>query len=58
MLKSYRTISLLSCMGKAVEKVVAELLSEEAEKRALLCDGQFGSREKRPAIDAAAMMVN
>jgi len=26
-LKSYETISLLSCMGKVVEKVVAELLS-------------------------------
>jgi len=27
-LKAYRSISLLSCMGKVVEKVVAELLSE------------------------------
>jgi len=30
-LKAYRSISLLSCMGKVVEKVVAELLTEEAE---------------------------
>jgi hypothetical protein len=45
-LKSYRTISLLSCMGKVVEKVVAELLSDEAERRALLSDGEFGSRKK------------
>jgi hypothetical protein len=57
-LKAYRTISLLSCMGKVVEKVVAELLSEEAERRGLLCDGQFGSRKGRSAIDAAAIMVD
>jgi len=57
-LKSYRTISLLSCMGKVVEKVVAELLSEEAKRRALLSDGQFGSRKTRSAINAAAIMVD
>ena len=57
-LKSYRTISLLSCVGKLVEKLVAELLSDEAERRALLSDGQFGSRKKRSAIDAAAIMVD
>jgi len=47
---------MLSCMGKVVEKVVTELLSDEAERRALLSDGQFGSRKKRSAIDAAAIM--
>jgi hypothetical protein len=29
-LKAYRCISPLSCLGKVVEKVAAELLSEEA----------------------------
>ena len=57
-LKSYRLISLLSCMGKLVKKVVAKLLSDEAERRALLSDGQFGSRKKRSGIDAAAIMVD
>jgi len=57
-LKAYRSISLLSCMGKVVEKVAAELLSEEAERRGLLSDGQFGSRTGRSAIDAAAIMVD
>jgi hypothetical protein len=46
-LKSYRKISLLSCIGIVFEKVVAKLLSNEAERRALLSDGQFGSRKKR-----------
>ena len=45
-------------MGKVVEKVVAELLSDEAERTALLSDGQFGSRKKRSANDAAAIMVD
>jgi hypothetical protein len=35
-LKAYRSMSLLSCMGKGVEQVVAELLSDEAERRRLL----------------------
>ena len=39
-LKAYRSISLLSCMGKVVETVITELRSEEAERRALLSDGQ------------------
>jgi len=57
-LKAYRSISLLSCMGKVVEKVVAELLSDEAERREQLIDRQFGSRKGRSAIHAAAIMVN
>ena len=30
-LKAYRSISLLSCMGKVVQQVVSELLSDEAD---------------------------
>ena len=57
-LKVYRSISLLSCLGKVVEKVVAELLAEEAERRGLLRDGQYGSRKRWSAIDSAAVMVD
>jgi len=46
-LKAYLCLLLLSSMGKVVEKVVAELRSEEAERRVLLSDGQFGSRTGR-----------
>jgi len=56
-LKAYRSISLLSCMGNVVENVVAELLSEEAKRRGLLSDGKFGSRSRRSAIDAVAILV-
>ena len=57
-LMAYRSISLLSCIGKVVENVAAELLSEEAERRGLLSDGQFGSRNGLSAIYSAAIMVN
>jgi hypothetical protein len=57
-LMAYRSISLLSCMGEVVEKVVTELLSEEAKRRGVLSDGQFGSRKWRSAIDAAAIIVD
>jgi len=39
--KAYCSKWLLSCMGKVVDKVVAELLSDEADRRGLLSDGQF-----------------
>jgi len=57
-LKSYRTFSLLSCMGKVIEKVVAALLSDEAERTALLSDSQFGCRKETSAIGAAAIMIH
>jgi len=57
-LKVYRSILQLSCMGKVVEKVVAELRSDWAEGRGQLSDGQFRSRRWRSAIDAAAIMVD
>jgi len=45
-------------MGKVSGKVVAELFSFMAERRGLLSDDLFGSRRKRSAIDAAAIMVD
>jgi len=45
-------------MGKVVEKVVVELLSEEAETRGPLSDRQFGCSKWRSAIDAAAIIVD
>jgi hypothetical protein len=57
-LKSSRTISLFSCMVPVVEKVVAELLSDEPKRRALLSESQFGSRKKRSAMVAKTIMVD
>jgi hypothetical protein len=57
-LKAYRSISLLSCMGKELERVASELLFEDADRRDLLSDRQFGSRIAWSAIDGAAIMVD
>jgi hypothetical protein len=40
-LTEYCTISLLSCIGKVVDKVVAEQMTKEAGRWRLLSNGQF-----------------
>lgn len=57
-LKDYHSISLLTCMGKVVQKVVAKLLLEEAERRGLQTDQQFGSRNEQSGIKSAPIMVD
>jgi hypothetical protein len=56
--KAYRSISLLTCMGKVVKKVIVEPLSEAAERGGHLSDGQFGSRKGQTNINPAAIMVD
>lgn len=58
LVKSYRVISLLNCMGKLVEKVIAEELAQFCETHLKLHKGQMGARKNRCAIDAAAIMVD
>lgn len=57
LVKSYRVISLLNCMGKVLEKVVAEQLSHFSENFMKLHQGQMGARKERCAIDAIASLV-
>jgi hypothetical protein len=57
-LKAYRPILLRGSKGNVVEKVGAELISNQAKKRGLPRDGQFRSRNGQPAINAAAIMVD
>ena len=57
LVKSYRVISLLNCMGKLLEKVVAEELSLFCETHLKLHKGQMGARKNRCAIDATAIMI-
>ena len=57
MVKSYRVISLLDCLGKVVEKIVAGLLSGYCENFSKLHQGQMGTRKQRCAIDAVASLV-
>lgn len=58
LVKSYRVISLPNCIGKLVEKVVAEELSQFCETNQKLHNGQMGARKNRCALDAVAIMVN
>lgn len=46
LVKSYRVISLLNCMGKILEKVIAEQLSQFCEESLKLHFGQMGARKK------------
>jgi len=55
--KAYRVITLLNCLGKVVEKVAANAIAEECERRRLLHDGQFGCRKRRSAIDAVGRLM-
>lgn len=55
--KAYRVISLLKCLGKVVEKLVADLITDFAESQGLLHEGQFGGRRQRSAVDAVACLI-
>ena len=56
--KSYRLVSLLNCLGKIAEKLIAERLAFYAETTDLLYNDQIGARKQRSAIDAAISIVS
>ena len=49
--KSYRPISLTSCMGKIMEKIIADRLTYILEDRKLINDNQAGFRQNRCTTD-------
>ena len=55
--KAYRVISLLSCFGKVVEKVVATWIASFCENNNVFHRGQFGCRRGRSTLDAVAQLV-
>ena len=55
--KAWRVISLLSCLGKVIEKLAAGLIADWCEAQGILHPGQMGSRRGRGAIDAVAYLV-
>ena len=56
--KAYRVISLLNCLGKVAEKIIATRLSHLAEMTDLLFPEQIGGRRARSAIDAALALIH
>ena len=48
---SYRPISLLSCLGKLLEKIIKSRLMLEVERRQILPQHQAGFRSKKSTIN-------
>ena len=55
--KAYRIISLLSCLGKVVERAVATWIASYCETNDIFHRGQFGCRRGRGTLDAVAQLV-
>lgn len=56
--KAFRIITLLNCLGKVSERIIAQRLGYLAETTDLLHHTQMGGRVKRSAIDAALLLKN
>jgi endonuclease/exonuclease/phosphatase family metal-dependent hydrolase len=56
--KAYRPISLLECMGKLLEKIIAKRFNCDIEQHSLLAMTQFGSRPQHNAIDAVTTVIH
>ncbi len=56
--KAYRIITLLNCLGKILEKIIATRLSYLAHTTELLSHTQVGGRKQRSAIDAALLLLH
>ncbi len=56
--KAYRMITLLNCLGKVSEKIMATRLSYWAETTDLLYSEQMGGRKQRSAVDAAMCLTH
>ena len=50
-------VSLLNCLGKIVERVVADLISRHCEATGGFHPGQYGCRTKRSAVDAVGVAI-
>jgi len=56
--KSYRPISLIECLSKLLEKVVAKRLLFDADKHSLLPTTQFGTRAFLCTVDAGLTLLH
>jgi hypothetical protein len=55
--KIYRVISLLNCLAKVMEKIIARKLAVMAEFKTLLYMHQIGGRRQKSAIDTVIMLI-
>ena len=57
-LKAYCPISLLSSLGKVLEKVVTEVLLDHGDRRGLLSEGQSRSRRGQSSMNTVGILVD
>ena len=57
LVKLYQVISLLNCLGKVVEKLIMERLSQFCKSKAKLHKEQMRERKHQSAIDVAVLMI-
>jgi hypothetical protein len=56
--KAYRPITLMECMGKVLERIVAKRVNNDIEEHGLLSMSQFGLRPAHCTVDAVATLVH
>jgi hypothetical protein len=56
--KNFRPISLLECLGKLLEKLVAKLIYRDMSNHALVPTTQFGGRNASSTLDAGLTLVH
>lgn len=56
--KAYRIVSLLNCLGKIAEKLIASRLAALCEDNELLYEDQIGGRKQRSAQDAIIALTH
>jgi hypothetical protein len=56
--KNFRPISLLECLGKLLEKVVAKLIYRDMSRHSLVPTTQFGGRNSSSTLDAGLTLVH
>ena len=56
--KNFRPISLLECLGKLLEKIVAKLIYADMSKHALIPTTQFGGRNASSTLDAGLALLH
>lgn len=56
--RSWRPITLLPCLGKGLERLIARRVSQAAVKQGVLSTQQFGALPKRSATDLVSCLVH
>jgi hypothetical protein len=56
--KNFRPISLLECLGKLLEKVVARLIYRDMDKYPIVPTTQFGGRNASSMLDAGLVLLH